>query len=162
MKNTVFFKKHLFAFLAIFSGALLLTLTACDKDDDDMDDNTYTISGSASGSQEVPAVVTGATGNITGSYNSNTNTLNYNITWNGISGAASDIHFHGPAAVGVDAGAILPVVATTNGVNGNATATVVVDDAFEDALLSGNIYYNIHTVANPDGEIRGQVVTTSH
>lgn len=163
MKSTIFFRKHLFAFLAIFSGALLLTLTACDKDDDDdMNDQTYEISGDASGAQEVPAVTSSATGTITGTYNANTNTLNYNISWTGLSGIASNVHFHGPAAAGVGAGVLVPVTISANGTDGNAAASVVVDDAFETALLSGNIYYNIHTVANVDGEIRGQVATTSH
>jgi hypothetical protein len=161
MKNKPFFKRHLFAFLAIFSGALLLTFTACDKDDDDDDmDDTYTISGNASGAQEVPAVSTGANGTISGTYNARTNTLNYSISWTGLSGIASDAHFHGPAAAGVSAGVLVPITVTTNGVNGSAAATITVNDAFEDALLDGKVYYNIHTVANPNGEIRGQISTS--
>ena len=33
--------------------------------------------------------------------------------------------------------------------------------SFEDAvaaLVSGNAYFNVHTMANPDGEIRGQIL----
>ena len=149
-------KKYLFSSIAIASVSLFLT--ACDKDESN-DDNTktYILSGSASGSQEVPAVTTNASGTLNGSYNSSTNTLSYNITWTGLSGAASVAHFHGPAATGVSAGVLLPIAITTAGTDGSAAGSVIVADSVETALLGGNVYYNVHTPANPDGEIRGQV-----
>lgn len=160
MKNNLFFKRSLFSYMAIFSGALLLTLAACDKDDDDVDDdNTYAVSGNASGSQEVPAVTTTATGSLSGTYNATTNSLSYTITWTGLSGIATDAHLHGPAAIGVSAGVLVPLTITTNAATGTATGTATLTDDAETALLSGNVYYNIHTVANVDGEIRGQIVT---
>jgi hypothetical protein len=152
-------KKYSVSLLALCTAALMLT--ACDKDDDDDDDRkTYTISGTASGAQEVPAVTTNATGTITGTYNAKENKLNYTINWSGLSGVASAAHFHGPAAAGISAGVLVPVDITTNGTTGTASGTVTVVDSIENALLDGKVYYNIHTVAHPTGEIRGQVSTT--
>jgi hypothetical protein len=146
--------------LTIASASFVLT--SCDKDDDDFNDSdkTYTISGDASGAQEVPAVTTTATGSLNGTYNAKTNTLNYNISWTGLSGTASAAHFHGPANAGVSADVLVPITITTNGVAGNATGSVVIVDSVETALLSGKVYYNIHTVAHPLGEIRGQISTS--
>jgi hypothetical protein len=158
-----FFRKTLFSALAIAGTALIIT--SCDKDDDDDDDDnnkTYTISGNASGAQEVPAVTTTATGALSGTYNARTNTLDYNISWTGLSGVASAAHFHGPAAAGVSADVLVPITITTNGVAGTATGSVVIVDSVENALLDGKVYYNIHTVAHPLGEIRGQVATSSN
>lgn len=159
MKSIFFLKKYFISAMMICSAAVLLT--ACDKDDDDDNDNrTYTLSGNASGSQEVPAVTTNATGSLTGTYNSSSNTLNYTINWTGLSGVASAAHFHGPALAGVNADVLVPITISTNGVDGSATGSVVLVDSVETALLDGRVYYNIHTVANPTGEIRGQVSTT--
>jgi hypothetical protein len=159
MKN-FFLKRHFLSLLTIGSAALIMT--ACDKDDDDEDDNakTYAISGTASGAQEVPAVTTNATGSIAGTYNAGNNTLNYTINWSGLSGTASAAHLHGPADAGVNADVLVPLTVTSNTMDGTASGTVTVTDDVEDALLDGKVYYNVHTVANPNGEIRGQISTT--
>jgi hypothetical protein len=159
MKSNFFLKGYFLPAIAIFSSVLLVT--ACDKDDDDDDSQkTYTLSGSASGAQEVPAVTTDATGTLSGSYNTSSNTLNYTINWTGLSGIAAAAHFHGPAATGVNADVLLPLTITVNAMDGTATGTVTIADSVETALLDGKVYYNIHTAANPDGEIRGQVLTS--
>lgn len=158
-----FFRKTLFSALAIASTALIIT--ACDKDDDDdnNDNNkTYTISGNASGDQETPAVTTNATGSLSGTYNAGTNELTYSINWTGLSGTASAAHFHGPAAAGVAADVLVPITITMDAATGTAAGTVIIVDSVENALLDGKVYYNIHTVAHPLGEIRGQVATSSN
>jgi hypothetical protein len=147
--------------IALFS----LSITGCEKDDDFDDDNidrTYTLSGSASGSQEVPAVTTSATGSITGTYDARINTLNYTITWSGLSNVATMMHLHGPALIGAEAGPIHDLNIVTNGINGTASGTLVLADSTEAHLLNGRVYYNIHTALNPDGEIRGQVTATAN
>ena len=37
-------------------------------------------------------------------------------------------------------------------------STTVNGDSLKKLLLAGNAYVNIHTVSNPGGEIRGQIV----
>ena len=63
-------------------------------------------------------------------------------------------HFHGPAEAGKNAGVAVPIPnAASSPVKGEATLT----DAQAADLLGGKYYINIHTAANPGGEIRGQV-----
>lgn len=159
MKNNRFFSGILLS--SCIAASTLFVLPACDKDDDDdnVPNERFELSGSATGAQEVPAVTTNGTGTISGSYDKNTNTLSYDINWTGISGDATVAHFHGPADPGVSAGPLVDIPITTNGVNGRANGTVVIHDSVETALLSGKVYYNIHTATFPEGEIRGQVLT---
>lgn len=158
MKTTLL-RSRLFSSLAALAIGSTVLLTACDKDeDDDMPGkNTYTLSGDASGAQEVPEVTTSATGTISGSYNKQSKQLSYTINWTGLSGDVTVAHFHGPAEPGETAGPLQDIPITTNGTSGSATATITASDNLHNALLDGKVYYNLHTAANPDGEIRGQV-----
>jgi hypothetical protein len=146
-----------FAAATMILASSMFVISSCDDNDDGTDDNMYSISGSASGSQEVPAVTTSATGTLTGTYNASNNRLDYTINWTGLSGVVSVAHFHGPAMAGASAGPIHDINITTNGVSGSTSGSVTVADSTESHLLNGRVYYNLHTIANPAGEIRGQV-----
>lgn len=140
------------------SGLLLLlfVFTACDKDDDEK--INYTITASANGAQEVPPVTaTTGTGTVTGTYNKNTNLLMYTATWTGLTGGTTNMHFHGPALVGEPAGVAVGITGFTNTTSGSVTNSITLSEAHEADLLAGKWYYNVHTAANPGGEIRGQV-----
>ena len=158
--KTTFLKNRFFTSMAAVAIAGTVLLSACDKDDDDdmPSKNSYTVSGDANGAQEVPAVSTTATGTLSGTYDKKTKQLNYTINWTGLSGDITVAHFHGPAAAGESAGPLQDIAITTNGVTGNTSGSVTASDALHNALLDGKVYYNLHTAANPDGEIRGQVV----
>jgi CHRD domain len=157
--KTTNFRSRFFASMASIAIAGTVLLSACDKEDDDKPpvNSKYTISGAADGGQEVPAVTTTATGSLTGSYDTLSKQLIYSISWTGLSGDASMAHFHGPALAGANADVLAPLTIVTNGAAGMATDTITASNALHTALLAGRVYYNIHTVANPDGEIRGQV-----
>lgn len=143
---------------AILFGSLLLFSTSCDKDDDDDEPKTeYTISGTASGAQEVPAVTTTGTGTVSGTYNSSTNVLNYNINWSNVKAIPTMMHFHGPALPGENAPPIITITPFTPNVTGSATGTANLTDAQETDLLAGKWYYNLHTPSHPGGEIRAQI-----
>ena len=159
MKTTNIFNRILLG-SALFAS---LVVASCNKDDDD-NNNTgvYSISGNASGTQENPANAETGTATLSGTYNSNTNKLDYTINWTGLTGSATVAHFHGPAAVGVNADPLVDITITTNGVYGAATGSVTLADSTETHLLNGNVYYNVHTLAHPDGEIRAQVITTAN
>ncbi len=144
-------------------AALSVTGFSCSKDDDDDDaEVVYNLTGNANGFQEAPTrVTTTATGTISGTYNKNTNILQYTITWNGLSSAPSAMHFHGPADPGVPAGIKVPIPGFTAAASGSVSRTdTIKTDTDEADFLQGRWYYNIHTPANPGGEIRGQVFPT--
>jgi CHRD domain len=93
-------------------------------------------------------------GTLTATFDTESNTLEYHATYEGLSGPAVAAHFHGPAAPGADAKPTVPVAKPLDSpIDGKATLTP--EQAKE--LLGGQWYFNIHTAQNPGGEIRGQV-----
>jgi len=107
-----------------------------------------------SGANEVPAVTTQGKGTAVVTYDTTSKKLTWTVTYSGLSGPATAAHFHGPAEAGKNAGVAVPIPnQATSPVNGSATLT----DAQAADLLAGKYYVNVHTAANPGGEIRGQV-----
>ena len=107
-----------------------------------------------SGASEVPAVMTDATGRVEASLTAGTNLLTWRVTYSGLSGPVTGAHFHGPAMAGQNAGVVVPISAPlTSPITGSATLTP--SQAAD--LTAGKWYVNLHTAANPNGEIRGQV-----
>ncbi len=112
------------------------------------------------GAQEVPPVTTAATATGAFTLNSTGTELSYHITFAGLSGALTNSHFHnGPA--GVAAGVVRGITFTGNTASGvwkSSDATQPLTPTLVSELLAGRIYVNLHTAANPGGEIRGQVL----
>jgi CHRD domain len=106
------------------------------------------------GKSEVPAVTTSGTGTADIDYDAATKKLTWKLTYSGLSGPATAAHFHGPAEPGKNAGVAVAIPnATSSPAEGSATLT----DAQAADLMAGKYYVNVHTAANPGGEIRGQV-----
>lgn len=110
------------------------------------------------GSQETPSVTTTATG--TGSFvlNAAGTALSYTVTVNGLTITAG--HFHN-GAVGVPAAVVKNLTFVNNtasGVWSTTDASQPLTDSLLSELLRGRLYVNVHTAANPNGEIRGQVI----
>lgn len=103
--------------------------------------------------QSVPPTSSGATGTAEVTFDTESKTLEWTLEYSGLSGDAAAAHFHGPAAAGENAGVAVPIPDPASGAKGSATLT----DAQAADLMAGRYYVNIHTAANPDGEIRGQV-----
>jgi hypothetical protein len=107
------------------------------------------------GASEVPPITSQGTGNVNATYDTTSKKLTWNGTVSGLSGNATAAHFHGPAESGKNAGVLVPAPGLTTGpFEGSATLT---DDQAK-ALMAEQIYFNVHTAANPSGEIRGQVM----
>jgi len=105
-----------------------------------------------SGTSEVPP--SGSSGTGSAKVNLSGNSLTWTVTYSGLTGPAKAAHFHGPATAGSNAGVVLPFTGDlTSPFTGSATLT----DAQIVDLKAGKWYINIHTAANPGGEIRGQV-----
>lgn len=111
--------------------------------------------GAATGAQEVPAVVTSAYGLGVFTLSQDETMMSYMIISQGLSGSIISAHLHiGP--VGVSGG---PVEDLTADISGNViTGTFVPSSVLLAALKQGDVYYNVHTAANPNGEIRGQLM----
>jgi len=107
-------------------------------------------------SAEVPPKDSAGMGTLTGTLNTETNEFTYHIEFSGLTGPAVAAHFHGPAAEGANAKPQLPIKGSpvTSPIDGKATLTA---EQAKD-LLDGKWYFNLHTAANPGGEIRGQVL----
>lgn len=151
-------KKNTLLTVLVLLTTLSVFMIACKKDKAPANTTMYNISATLSGAQEVPAVTTGGTGTVTGTYDASTNTLTYNVSWSNLSGNATIAHFHGPAAAGTNASVVVPFTFTAGATSASGTATLT--DAQETDFLNGLWYANVHTAAHGGGEIRGQVTAT--
>ena len=84
-------------------------------------------------------------------------TLKFRVVLNGLSGPVTKVHFHNgafgkPGPVVID---LMPFL-SGNVVEGELSMAQLTR-GFLDSLYTNRIYFNVHTDANPDGEIRGQV-----
>ena len=116
-----------------------------------------TVSGMLTGSQEVPAVATSATGNVTGTYDPISMELKYSVTFAGLKPTIAHFHIGGAGVKGpVFLGFKYNDAAGTGFVSPiTGTATLTTDQAT--ALLSNAVYANLHSAANPGGEIRADM-----
>jgi hypothetical protein len=106
------------------------------------------------GKSEVPATTSSGTGTADIDYDPASKKLTWKLTYSGLTGPATAAHFHGPAEPGKNGGVAVAIPnATSSPAEGSATLT----DTQAADLEAGKYYVNVHTAANPGGEIRGQV-----
>jgi hypothetical protein len=105
------------------------------------------------GPSENPPTTSKGIGAIEADYDIATKTLSWSGTYSGLTGPEIAAHFHGPAAVGANAGVMVPVEANSSPFKGSSVLT----DEQAKAFADGMIYFNIHTAQNKGGEIRGQL-----
>lgn len=114
---------------------------------------------SLTGAQENPATVSMATGRGAVIVNPTTKEISGGMTFTGLTPTAGGHHIH-QAPAGNPSGNG-PVIIGLTLAPGGGVATVpagtVLTDAQYTALLAGELYFNVHTTANPGGEIRGQI-----
>ncbi|HTR17955.1 MAG TPA: CHRD domain-containing protein [Acetobacteraceae bacterium] len=109
------------------------------------------------GANEVPPHQTAGTGTVDATLDTTTRMLHYTVAWQNLSGPATMAHFHGPAAPGANAAIVVNLGKDpTSPVIGDTTLT----EEQATQLLAGQWYVNVHTAANPPGEIRCQVTRT--
>lgn len=113
-----------------------------------------TLKAELKGSNEVPPNASHASGKAEATLDTSTKVLTYTVTYSDLSGPALGAHFHGPSEPGKNAGIVLPFKTVQSPIRGSATLT---DNQVTD-LLAGKWYANVHTAANPGGEVRGQMM----
>lgn len=140
------FSRHKLAAVALFSFVLAGGQASADM---------VSYRAELKGSSEIPPNDSKGTGTADVTYDSTSKKLSWTITYTGLTGPASAAHFHGPAAVSANAPPVVPISGNlASPIKGDATLTEaqVVD------LQTGRWYLNVHTAANKDGELRGQIV----
>src|SRR5271154_2127543 len=70
---------------------------------------TLHFSAALTGGSEVPATDSKGTGKVDATLDSASKSFSYTVTYSGLTGPATMAHFHGPAAVGANAGVQVPV-----------------------------------------------------
>lgn len=93
------------------------------------------------------------TGTADMAYDDVTNLFSWTITFSGLSGTPITAHFHGPAAPGDTAPALIGIVELISPSTGSAT----ISETEEADLLADLWYINYHTSKCSEGEMRGQV-----
>ena len=79
-------------------------------------------------------------------------TFTYTVNYKDLTGPAVAAHFHDASAPGGNGPPIVPAKDVgVSPIKGTATLT----DAQVADLNAGKVYFNVHTAANPGGEIRG-------
>ena len=113
-----------------------------------------------SGGGEVPANDSPAKGLMEGTFDTDTNTLTWKVTYSGLSGPAIAAHFHGPVSyLGLTAEENAPIQVGTPGDLASpfhGIAQISADQAKD--LKDGRWYFNVHSKKFPAGEIRGPVI----
>ncbi|WP_276134585.1 CHRD domain-containing protein [Polluticoccus soli] len=106
------------------------------------------------GIQETPPVATSGTGLGSFILSKSMQKLSFHVVVNGLSSAITGAHLHRQAS-----GYPGPIVEDlTPFINGNVISGNVDPTLYLSSLLADSIYINVHTVSNPGGEIRGQLL----
>ncbi len=116
---------------------------------------TLSFSATLAPTSEVPPTTSPASGTATATLNTRTRELTYEIDFQGFTNEVTMAHFHGPAAVGVNAGVQVALgEKPVSPIKGSAKLTKTQEKQLEDGLW----YVNVHSTAFPKGAIRGQVM----
>lgn len=107
------------------------------------------------GAEEVPAVTTSATGLAVFTLSLDGRRLTYDVVAQGLNPvSAGELHRGGLGVAGPD---VYPLAVSAGQPFGEAMGMIDANPMDVTDPLAGNFYVNLHTVANPNGEIRGQL-----
>jgi len=104
------------------------------------------------GDSEVPAVATSATGTATVDIRPD-RSVKVLVVVAGMTPTASHIH---EAAAGANGPVIVPFTKTGDNTFASADGAKLTDAQYE-SYKAGKLYVNVHSAANPGGEVRGQI-----
>lgn len=134
------------------AGAVLLGSTTASRA------ATINFKATLSGTTEVPPNQSPGTGTVTATFDPATKELSWTGSFSGLTGPATAAHFHGPAEAGKNAGVQFWISEKGKTLDSPFKGSATLSDAQAADLQNGLVYANIHTAANPGGELRGQLV----
>ena len=105
------------------------------------------------GASEVPAVTTAAAGTATVDIKPD-RSVKVLVVVTGMTATASHIH---EAAAGANGPVIVPFTKTGDNTFASADGAKLTDAQYE-SYKAGKLYVNVHSAANPGGEVRGQLM----
>ncbi len=117
---------------------------------------TMTFNAKLTGADEVPANTTAGSGTVQATYDPASKTLNWKVSYSGLTGPATMAHIHGPADPGKNAGVLIAFPKADSPIEGSAVLT----DAQARDLQAGKLYVNVHTAEHKGGEVRGQLMAS--
>lgn len=142
------------AILAALAGAALIAASS------DAFALKIPIQATLSGAGEVPPNDSTARGVMQGTFDTDTNTLQWTVTYSGLSSPPIGAHFHGPVSyLGLTPEENAPIqVGTPGSLASPFHGVAKIDDTQAKDLKDGRWYFNLHSKKFPGGEIRGPVV----
>ena len=106
------------------------------------------------GANEVPPNDSPGIGRAEVTFDTVSRTLAWRLTYSGVTGPLTGVHFHGSTLPGQNAGILLPF---RGGLDSPIQGSAVLTEAQAADLVGGKWYLNAHTRKHPGGELRGQV-----
>ena len=118
------------------------------------------IQATLTGAGEVPPNNSPAKGLMEGTFDTDTNTLTWTVTYSGLSSPPIAAHFHGPVSyLGLTPEENAPIqVGTPGNLASPFHGVAKIDDTQAKDLKDGRWYFNLHSKDFVAGEIRGPVV----
>jgi hypothetical protein len=147
--NTMMLQRRTLIGALAMTGALAIVAGCTTMSDPLM---MYTQTVTLSGSNEVPPVTTSATGTATVTIKPDHSVV-VKETVTGMTATASHIH---EAAAGTNGPVIVPFTKTGDNTFAAADTAKLTDSQYE-SFKAGKLYVNVHSAANPGGEIRAQL-----
>ena len=138
-------------FSTLAAAAALALVSACSNMPGMMAPGAQAVA--LSGASEVPPVTTSAKGSGTVTINPSDKSVSAKITVTGMTATAAHIHMGAAAANGP---VIVPFTKTADNVFEAPAGAKLTQEQY-DALKAGNLYVNVHSAANPGGEVRAQL-----
>ena len=142
------------------ASAVILALAALIATSSDALALKIPIQANLSGGGEVPSNNSPAKGVMEGTFDTDTNTLSWTVTYSGLSSPPIGAHFHGPVSyLGLTPEENAPIqVGTPGNLASPFHGVAKIDDTQAKDLKDGRWYFSLHTKKFPGGEIRGRVV----
>jgi hypothetical protein len=158
-------EKTMVKILSLLYASAVILGAACGGSSSSSPSNNF--AATMNGSSEVPATTSPATGSAT--FTVSGTTVTYTVTFTGLTGNPTASHIHvgsttvaGPVVVpfkglpGATAGTFTGTFTQADIVVGASPSVTTLDDLLTQ-MRAGNTYANVHSTANPGGEIRGQI-----